>query len=514
MSQSTPEPAEGRVVLFQNGGELEEFRGLLSELEVPVEEASGALPGPSKLDGVRLAIVSGKRLLESGGPDLSVWPRTIAVIDDSSKTLVTHLARAGAAMVIRRPIHPRALRLLLLHEIYRGPERRRRNRILIGHPIRLSSGLFRPHAMLLELSPSGARIELANPPKVGAKIRILIGKDLTKSKPIKLQAKVVRSIRPSDGTRQSESEIGVAILDANRHAKVLKSILDRFALGPAPWQSKTNSPANEANETSAPSLPITLPKTDSSKRSLPPTRSPIAEPPVPKLPETTRQTDSDTDNPIEAESNAPTAPRERAPEKIQPVDETVATHEPAALPDTESDDRRQEKRIPYDRRIIALGEEAARVLVGRDLSLGGMRIAATPSISVGDKLRVALHSVVQTEPIVIIARALRDDGDDGLVLAFDDLSSRQTDQLEKIIADSLPVHASADEFDDPSATSESIVVAEMIETISEASADADETDRISDDASDSDCQNTDPSQHSVESEAEIDAHLDSVFDTD
>ncbi len=40
---------------------------------------------------------------------------------------------------------------------------------------------------------------------------------------------------------------------------------------------------------------------------------------------------------------------------------------------------------------MALGEEAARGLVGRDLSQGGMRLAAKDAVDLGDVLRVALH---------------------------------------------------------------------------------------------------------------------------
>ena len=65
VSQSTPESAEDRVVLFQNRGEL-------SELAVTVEERSGRLPTPTDLEGARLVVVSGKSLLESGAPNLSL----------------------------------------------------------------------------------------------------------------------------------------------------------------------------------------------------------------------------------------------------------------------------------------------------------------------------------------------------------------------------------------------------------------------------------------------------------
>jgi hypothetical protein len=98
-------------------------------------------------------------------------------------------------------------------------------------------------------------------------------------------------------------------------------------------------------------------------------------------------------------------------------------------------------------------------------------------------LRVALHSGTESEPLVVLASALRDDGDDGLVLTFDDLSETQREQLDKIIAGGLPVHADNDALEDAAAMGDAIVVAEVLETVT------------------------------PESDAEIEAHLDSVFDT-
>jgi hypothetical protein len=499
VTQSTTSPARDRAVLCQCGNELSEFAELLAELAMPIHECTGALPDPKELEGARLAVVSGRRLLEGRKPNLARWPRTIAVIDDSSKTLVTHLGRIGVAMVIRRPIHPRALRLLLLHEIYRGPERRVRKRVLVGHRVRVAAGLFRPPALLLELSPTGARIELPNAPKVGSKIRILLGKDLTKSKPVKLNAKVVRCIRPSDKKNRMEAEIGVVLLDAQRNSKTIKTILERFALGPAKWKAKSDGEPRIREETR--SMPV--------ERNLPPTRPTEAQPPraiesheisideaanrLERIPrafeaEPDRHAALEEGGALELEEGgASELDESAAPDQRTDEFALAATEFETNRPDEGNSDRRREERVAYSERVVALDEEAARVLVGRDLSPGGMRIAANESIRVGDTLRVALHSGTQSEPLVVIATAHRDDGDDGIVLTFDDLSESQCEQLSEIIRGGPAVHASMDETDDlehsEETIGESIVVAEMLETIN------------------------------PQSDAEISAHLDSVFDT-
>ena len=121
-------------------------------------------------------------------------------------------------------------------------------------------------------------------------------------------------------------------------------------------------------------------------------------------------------------------------------------------------DRRQSGRVPYAQRVVALGEQAARVVVGRDLCFGGMRIAANPAFTVGDVLRIALHAGTETEPLVVLAGVERDDGDDGLVLAFAELTGGQRDRLEKILSASSAIQSPGDFTDEV----ESLIVGELL----------------------------------------------------
>ena len=476
MSQPTAKHANDHVLLFQGGGEFAEFADVLSDLEVPTDTFTGNFPRPSDLEDACLVIAPGSRLLQTGTPDLRCWPRTFAVIDDASKTLVSQLNRIGVAMVIRRPVHPRALRLLLLHEIYRGPERRDRKRVLIGHPIRIGTGLFKTRATLLELSPTGARAEVANPPRIGSEITILFGKELTRGRPQKLRARVVRCIRSRNDGKNDQSEIGIRLLDGRKHSDLIKSILDRFAMGPAPWKAKnprrrtgSTAPAHAPREVGNPTAISRVPATPTAAQ------DPTSEIPDPStaLP-----------RPVERKADSPpqsSLPRIHAP-ATEPRPASREDERDAAHADPgNSSDRRNEDRVPYEERIVALGEEATRVLVGRDLSPSGMRIASTPSVAIGDILRVALHGGTETEPLIVLAHALRDDGEAGIVLLFKDLSPLQRERIGKIIAMSPPIHAAREDDDEQGDSPDSIVVAEMLETVHR------------------------------ESDAEIDEHLDSIF---
>lgn len=517
MKPSTKPPAADRAILCQRANELAEFEPLLTELGLSVEVVTGELPSATAVAGARLVVVAGQRLAEGRPPAVRSWPRTLAVVDDGSRTLAAHLSRIGVAMIIRRPIHPRALRLLLIHELYRGPERRGKKRVLIGHPVRAGGGLFKHGATLLELSRTGARLALANPPRIGSLIQFVLGKELTNGKPIKVQARVVRSIENGQGGRAGEREIGVALLDPAALARPIQAILDRFALGPASTGSGLRTTASAARAGAArvddrahPARPLAqqpVPQASttgtapvvaersaepaaidaSATRRLPPSYQPSTAPP-PTGPaqfaaaETTSSPTIRDDAPATLELGF----TETAIEVLETdfdlelelddeIDGTIGGAGDCALDDESTFDadpgdasqpslaadgeRRQSRRVPYAQRVVALDEQAARVVVGRDLCFGGMRIEANPELAVGDVLRIALHAGSDTQPLVVLAGVERDDGEDGLVLAFASLSAPQRERLEKILAASGAIQGAGETDGDENA---SLVVGELL----------------------------------------------------
>ena len=85
--------AHSRAILLQRDRELSDFAALLTELEVPTLNCVSGLPAREEIATARLVIASAERLLESGPPHLSNWPRTFAVVQNPSRTLSAHLVR-------------------------------------------------------------------------------------------------------------------------------------------------------------------------------------------------------------------------------------------------------------------------------------------------------------------------------------------------------------------------------------------------------------------------------------
>jgi hypothetical protein len=100
-------------------------------------------------------------------------------------------------------------------------------------------------------------------------------------------------------------------------------------------------------------------------------------------------------------------------------------------------DRRRQTRGAYSQTIPAFGERALRVLVGRDLSVSGMRVQPLPELWIGDRLQLAIYGEAGRAPMLIWGRVDRSDGDRGMVILFETLDRSAQAHLERLVA-SLP----------------------------------------------------------------------------
>jgi hypothetical protein len=95
--------------------------------------------------------------------------------------------------------------------------------------------------------------------------------------------------------------------------------------------------------------------------------------------------------------------------------------------------RRQHQRGAFPAQIARLDAEAEAVLLGRDLSVGGMRVEYNESIQVGDLVELAIYASPREEPVAVKARVAHDTGD-GLGLTFEGLDPAAASRLERLVA--------------------------------------------------------------------------------
>ena len=121
--------------------------------------------------------------------------------------------------------------------------------------------------------------------------------------------------------------------------------------------------------------------------------------------------------------------------------------------------RRRSLRRAYEHTVPAFGKRALRVLVGRDLSTGGMRIEPLPGIEVGDRLHLAIYDSPGGAPFLVWATVSRDDGSNGLGLVFDPVEAALARRLESLVG-SLP---SVEDLHDGELESMGTVISEILE---------------------------------------------------
>jgi len=388
-------------ILLHHDGELEDVRRLLEESGVAFAQRIGTPPRPDRRTGWDLVIATPRRILHvqpsKGGPK----PMLISVLDGDSRTLRAHLRRVAVDIIVRRPVHPTALRLLILHAIYRGPERRDRERVTIGSEVRFRSGLLPRQATLTELSIRGCRLLSQRPAQRDKSVKLYVPARVTGSKPLSLTGTVLRC-GPAPSELPGVFVMGIRFDRTNPiRLRLLSDTLKKHRQGPAVL-SRPASPDPSAHGASHD-----------------PTLDPAA----------FAGTKAGAVTEIQAE-----APPEPAPE------------------------RRDVDRHSYEKHVVALGPEATRVLIGRDISEGGMRVDPSCGLALGDSLQLAIHASARDEPLVVQADVVRDDGDSGMILRFEELDEVQRRELSRIITH-LPLLAT----NEAEGTEDGIVVTEILE---------------------------------------------------
>ena len=374
--------------LLLHDGELADVCALMGQLGLKFTERRGSPKPEDEVRGWALVVSTPRRLLELEVGATGSQPVRIAILDKDSNTLRSMLQRAGINLIVRRPVHPAALRLLLLHSLYRGPEKRRALRVSIGAPVRYRAGLRRRSGIMADLSLTGCRLLSTHPVERGRSLRLSIPAELAGKKGFTLTGTVLRT---------GASELPGVTASAIAFRKLPPKVRDRLRSTVA------------AHITGPAMLP-------------------------------------------EGEVLAPLS-------SVAEVAEATRG-EPAGRPAAaEQRLRRRNPRRPCGgEHVIALGVAAARVLIGCDISLEGMRVDPHPDLSVGDELKIALHVRAREKALVVLARVTRDDGEQGLVLRFSDLSQSGRAYLRNVIS-FLPILAVREEGEEGAA----IIISEILE---------------------------------------------------
>lgn len=387
-------------ILLVDDGELDAVAALLDAQGRRFERLCGAeipeeIPPPKDL----LVVTPGRAdRVRRGSPRNAApgYPLRIIAVDEDSPAMRRRLRSAGAQLLVRLPADDEIWRLLVTRALYRGHERRRDPRVTVGSPVRVADArpvdaAEMPPTTLVDLSNRGCRLHTTESFSVGQMLAFTIppaaegwdGDDAG----LTLRGRVRRIVHESDAGGQTIA----MTFDEDLPQSVrtgLTRLINRWASGPL-------SIAGPA-ERGAPKIPSCR---------------------LPSLPDL--MLDDETDPPV----------RSRSAVLIE-VDRDASEN---PIENSESD-RRSGVRGHFESTVVAESCDGPVVLIGRDLAPGGMRVEAVSALRMADRFRLALHGPGPTEPLVVHAEVVRDDGDDGFALAFrgiDDLTKRK---IEKLVA--------------------------------------------------------------------------------
>ncbi len=374
------------TVLLIDDGELVRVRELLTELEAEVDELRGEAMPEDVEQPYDVVVTTAQRAIALADPHdarlpskaclpgKAVW---IAVHHQDFLPLRDRLRGMGVHYLVHLTVDSAVLRLLLLHALYRGPERRDAPRLLAGSTVSCRLPGSRWPATLVDLTLDGCRLLAPHAVAWGSSIAVALPAGLAGEGEVVLQGRVVRSEPDADSPPQRERHLLALTFDSLHPSwvQLWDTVLKGRAIGTRVTRLADDRTARHGSDDAEPSQ----------------------QPP-------------------------------RASKKPS--------------------DRRRQRRGSYDQRVLAIAEEATHVIVGRDLSVGGMRVDPHPQLWVGARVLLSIVCGSDDEALVVHARVERDDGEAGLVIRFNHGAPELRQRLQGIVA-SLPAIESVGEDGPP-----------------------------------------------------------------
>ena len=380
-------------ILLVDDGELDEVAKVLESEGLAYERLRGGAIPAEIAPPRELLIITPRRVerVRRGSPsDASPGrPLRIIAVEEDSPPMRRRLRRAGLHLLVRLPADAEIWRLLIARALYQGSERRDEKRVAVGSRVAIDAAARTSAAegstILVDLSNRGCRLQTRESFSIGDPVAFTLPADHetgSNDEPFTLRGNV-RRIATKAGSDESMLAVVFDADMSDESRTRLTALINRWASGP--------DSVGEAPEMISPAIPPCQ---------------------LPSLPELTL--DDETDPPIPARS------------EIRVELAETAKNSGAG--------RRTQARGRYESEIVAGSEDGPVVLIGRDLSAGGMRIERIGLLKLGDRFRVALHGPGLGDPFVVDAEITRDDGQEGFALVFDGVDPATATELEKLVA--------------------------------------------------------------------------------
>jgi hypothetical protein len=381
-------------ILLIDDGELDAVAGMLDRLHLTYTRMRGGRVEGELAPPSVLLIATPRRAssVRRGSPAGTPAGRPMRIIaaDEDSKAMRRMLRRMGFNLLVRRGAHADVWRLLVERAMFDGDDRREDERMPVGATVRVSEaktggdgvGGDLERAALVDISNRGCRLRTSEWLAPGARLSLEIALPEPEADTLRVSGRLVRSSLDTEAGPDSCYSAGMLFDEDMPHVERerLGRLLNDLSIGPG--------------SLAAPDA-ATLPECES--------------PVIPGL-----TLDAETDPAL-------------------PAGVEVGLRRTRDLAN-----RRQMPRGSFAGRVLARLEDASsakqHVLMGRDLSAGGMRVDPCEGIEIGDQVELAIYGPGEPHPFLVRAQVERSDGDHGTGLRFTDVSSDMEKELEKLVA--------------------------------------------------------------------------------
>ena len=353
----TPSAPDALVI---DDGEVDDVVAILQDLG-----ADPQLKSPDEVGNLsawvppnRLLVLAAERALALRLPlsRMREGAVSIAVTDSTSKTVGTAIQRLGYRYIVRRPVHPLALRMLLSQGLCPDAGNRSAPRAAYGGEVSWRVGWRRRRGAIIDVSSDGCLLFATKRAEVGCRLKIRFPAQIEMGRAFTVEGRVMRCMPVA----QEQVVLGVQF--ESNSVQVAKRIQDLLA-------ALTSGPLRQSQGSS---------------------------------------------EPIESLERR----REGEPQVQR--------------------ERRQGRRAAVRKEIVALDPETQAVkytLIGRDLSVEGIRVEAHPSLVLDEPVYLALYDSSDSEPLTLYAVVARIDGSRGCWLRFPDLGPAARERVVQAIAD-------------------------------------------------------------------------------
>jgi len=482
-------PARPLSAVLVGGPSLDPIAAMLRDMGVETIECGPYDPQLTALDDASLLVVSGEIAMSDPIPVDTDRLVGIAVCGDISETMRSQIRQQGFRYLLRSHLHPEALRLLLRYAVYAERDRRGRVRHPVGCEVSWRTGWKSHRGWLLDVSREGCCLLVEESPDVGDRIGIKIPAETVGGKPLKLKGKVLRSTQNAAHSGRERTALGVLLegtTDAAR--KTLAELCERWSEGPPELSRAEHAHlATLTTNSREEKVAASKPHAETSQVHADPP-SPVNDPNrVEHVEHASPIQDSDRASPVKDPNHvehighanpvqeADRASRVRDPNHVEymgpakpihgaeRVDSEGASRHAQSTPETVRESpttsvaqesarnttQRSTHRGVFEREVVEIDEQSrvVQALLGRDLSIDGVRVVRQLGLEPGSKLRIALFDTPQQEPLILSAEVSRDDFGSGLFLRFVDVTTEARTRIEGILAQ-LPAIESIDPHGD------------------------------------------------------------------